>query len=182
MNVSNPPFSAPSRSQSSSTSSCSTGVPSVRRKLAPSGVTVVVAAGQRMRVRLRDGAVRRPAGMAESRNRGGALTADALLQLRQRPDGPRVLERAVRQQGDPRRVVASVLEALEPAEEKLSTRPPADVPDDPAHPALLPVPVLWLYKHDEPGLAAGLVAVGQPSSLLTSAAMLPQSRSASCSF
>ena len=41
----------------------------------------------------------------------------------ERPDGARVLERAVGEERDAGRVVAAVLEALEPGEQQLLTRP-----------------------------------------------------------
>ena len=94
----------------------------------------VVAACQRMRVRLRDGAVRRPARVPESGDRGrGVVAGGALLQLGQGADGAGVLERAVGEQRDPRRVVAPIFEALQPGQQQVLARPPADVPDDPAH-------------------------------------------------
>ena len=101
------------------------------------GELVVVTAGQRMRVCLRDGAVRRPARVSETRDRTGLPAAGLRLQLVERTDGAGVLEVAVGEERNTGRVVAPVLEAREAGEQERLTRPVADVPDDPAHSGLL---------------------------------------------
>ena len=71
-----------------------------------------VTAGQRMCVRLRDAAVRRPARMAEPVGRRRPVRARGLLQVLEVPDGADVLQSALLTECDPRRVIAAVLEAL----------------------------------------------------------------------
>src|SRR5437016_5678620 len=92
-----------------------------------------------MGVLLRHRPVRGPARVAEAGDRRRAPTGE-LLQLGQRADGPGVVEPATLDQDDPGRVVPAVLQTLEPTDQQVLTRPPADVPDDPAH--LVPPPVM----------------------------------------
>src|SRR5581483_1835154 len=99
-----------------------------------------------------------------------------LDEVLQRADGPDVFEAAVLEQGDPRRVVAAVLEPLQPLQEQRLRRPAPDVSDDPAHfdpplrPETAPAPeTAKLGFSPRP-----FVGPGQPSSRRTSAAMLAQ--------
>ena len=92
-----------------------------------------LAAGERMRVRLGDPAVRRPARVAESRRRGRAVRAGAFLQVSERPDGADVVEPVRLEERDAGRVVAAVLQALEAVEQERLALTRSDVSDDPAH-------------------------------------------------
>ena len=95
---------------------------------------LLVATDERMRVLLRDPAVRRPARMPEPGRGLRAVGAGGLLQSLEIADGPDVIEAVLLEQREPGGVVASVLEALEAAEEKTFRLAPTDVSDDPAHP------------------------------------------------
>src|SRR5687768_3493365 len=86
-----------------------------------------------MGVQLGDAAVRRPAGVAETVVRRGAVRARGLLQVLEVADGAHVLEPVGFAQRDPGGVVAAVLEPLEAREQKLLALPRPDVSDDPAH-------------------------------------------------
>jgi hypothetical protein len=97
----------------------------------------VLAAGQRVRVRLADAAVSRPARVPEAVARGGAVRPRGGLEVLQVADGADVVEPVRLAERDPGRVVAAVLETLEPVEEQLLALPRPDVSDDPAHPRLL---------------------------------------------
>ena len=78
---------------------------------------------ERMRVCLGDGAVRRPARVAEAVVRVGAVRAGLVLQVLEIPDRADVVEAVVLAQRDPGRVVASVLEALEALQEESACTP-----------------------------------------------------------
>ena len=71
-----------------------------------------VTAGERVRVRLGDAAVRRPARVPEAVGRGRPVRACRLLQVLEIPDRADVLEAALLTESDPGRVVAAVLETL----------------------------------------------------------------------
>src|SRR5437773_8130430 len=92
-----------------------------------------VAADERVRVRLGDCAVSRPARMAEARGRDGAVGTGGLLEVLEIADGADVLETIVLAERDAGRVVAAVLETLESIEQERLRLPPPDVSDDPAH-------------------------------------------------
>ena len=85
------------------------------------------------------------------------------LQVSERADRADVLEAALLEERDPGRVVAAVLEALEPLDEQRLALPRTDVSDYPAH------VVRGSVNAKEPG---GALRRAQPSSLSTSAAML----------
>jgi hypothetical protein len=70
-----------------------------------------LAAGQRMGIHLRHGAVRRPARVTEPVVRVGAVGAGRLDEVAEIADGPHILELLVLAQRDPGGVVAAVLEA-----------------------------------------------------------------------
>src|SRR5262249_35683167 len=97
-----------------------------------------LAPGEGVRVLLVDGPVSRPARGAEPVIRAGVVGARGLLQVLQVPDGTDVVEPAVLTERDAGRVVAAVLETLEPAQKQLLRGPTADVSDDPAHASPLP--------------------------------------------
>ena len=92
-----------------------------------------VAAGQRVRVRLGDAAVRRPARVAEPVVRLRAVRPRGLLQVLEIADRADVLEPAGFAQRDPGGVVAAVFEPLEPLQQELLALPWPDVSDDSAH-------------------------------------------------
>jgi hypothetical protein len=98
------------------------------------GDTAVVTARERMRVLLVDGAVRRPTRVAETVVRGRVIRAGGGFEVAQVADRTDVVEPAVLAQRDPGRVVAAVLEPLEPTQQQVLRRPATDVSDDPAHP------------------------------------------------
>ena len=100
-----------------------------------------VAAGQRVRVRLGDAAVRRPARVAEPVVGLGAVRARRLLQVLEVADRADVLEPVSLAERDPGGVVAAVLESLEALEQQLLALSRPDVSDDPAH-ASPPSPTL----------------------------------------
>ena len=95
---------------------------------------LLVATDEWMRVLLGDTAVRRPARVPETGRGLGAVGTGDLLQSLEIADGPDIVEAVLLEQREPGGVVASILEALEAAEEKTFRLPPADVSDDPAHP------------------------------------------------
>src|SRR5205823_11780993 len=75
---------------------------------------------------------------------------------------------------DPGRVVAAVLQPLEPLQQEVLTWPVADVADDSAHRRNLPL------EREMPGCSPRrAVAASQPSSRVTRARMVPQAASAS---
>ena len=82
----------------------------------------VVTTRQRVRILLVDGAVRRPARVAETVIRSGAVRAGGVLQKLEIANRAHVLEPAVLAQRDARRVVAAVLESLETVEQQLFRR------------------------------------------------------------
>src|SRR5215207_2791125 len=86
-----------------------------------------------MCVRLGDAAVRRPPRVPEAVRCGGAVGACRDLEVLQVADGADVVEPALLAQRDPGRVVAAVLEALEPLEEERLALPRPDISDDSAH-------------------------------------------------
>jgi len=94
---------------------------------------VVDAAGQRVRVLVGDLPVSRPASVADSRGRIGAVEPGLGLQLIEVTDGPNVLQPAVLEQRETRRVVPAVFEPLQPLKEESLRGPRAHVSDDPAH-------------------------------------------------
>src|SRR6185312_11934035 len=93
-----------------------------------------------VRVALLDAAVRGPAGMADAdRRRPGraaVLAGHALAQRLEVADRTDLVERAVGQEGDARRVVAAVLEPLEAGEQELLRRAAAHVSGDSTHQSL----------------------------------------------
>ena len=95
---------------------------------------VGVAPGERVRVRLGDAAVRRPARVAETVARMRPVRPRCLLQALKVADGAHVVEPVLLAQRDTRRVVAPVLEALEPLEQQRLRLTRSHVTDDPAHP------------------------------------------------
>ena len=96
-----------------------------------------------MRVLGRDAAVGRPARVAEPRRGGRGAVAGRELQVLEVADGARVLEPVVLEQGDPGRVVAAVLEALEAVEQQVLALTRPYVSDDSAH---------WRFSFVGPGL------------------------------
>src|SRR4029077_15559518 len=72
-----------------------------------------------VRVLERDPAVRRPARMTQTGDRGRTTLTGFALQVLQVPDRAPVLQSAFLEQGDARRVIASILEALEAVEQEL---------------------------------------------------------------
>ena len=92
-----------------------------------------VAADQRVRVRLRDASVRRPARVAEAVLGLGAVGTRSLLQVLEVADGADVLEPVSLAERDPGGVVAAVLEPLETLDQELLALPRPDVSDDSAH-------------------------------------------------
>ena len=89
-----------------------------------------LAAGEGMGVRLGDAAVRRPARVPEPGGRGRAVRAGARLQVPERADRADVLEPARLEEGDPGRVVAAVLQALEALQQQRLALTRSDVSDD----------------------------------------------------
>ena len=84
-----------------------------------------LATRQRVGVRLRDSAVRRPARVPETRGRGRPVRPGAFLQVPERADGADVVEAVRLEKRDPGGVVAAVLEPLEPLYERgLHSREP----------------------------------------------------------
>ena len=106
----------------------------------------VLTTGQRVRVLLGHGAVRRPAGMTETVIRPGAVRAGGVLQELKIAHGADVLEAAVFAQRETGGVVAAVLEALEAVQQQLLRRTATDISDDPAHPKLLSVAAPCLQR------------------------------------
>ena len=151
----------------------------------------VLAARERVRVVLVHPAVGRPAGVPDPCRRARAVRPGSLLQVLEVADGPHVLEPVLLEQRDPRRVVAPELEPLEARDQQVLRRAAPDVTDDPAHAwMLLPspdVPPAGLRSYrlqTTPSMqkarpqsqlqAPFLAGANQPSSLSTSAAMVPQ--------
>ena len=94
----------------------------------------------RVRVVLGDRAVGRPAGVCDSRRRlellrSAAVRAarDRLVQLGEVPDSADRVDPAVHEQRQAGRVVAAVLEHLEPVQQQVTAGPVADVSDDSTH-------------------------------------------------
>src|SRR5439155_13576898 len=110
----------------------------------------VVAAGERVRVLLGDGTVRRPARVPEPGRGLRAVRAGGVLQELQIADSAHVVELFLLAERQAGRVVAAVLQPLEALEQKVLTCSPADVADDSTHartsltnakgPAALPPP------------------------------------------
>ena len=92
-----------------------------------------LAAGERVRVLLGHGAVRRPARMAEPVMRVGAVRAGCLDQVAEVADRAHVVERVVLAQRDPGGVVAAVFEPAQSFEQKRLCLARPDVSDDSAH-------------------------------------------------
>ena len=93
----------------------------------------VVAGGERVRVLLRDAAVCRPARVAEAGRRDRSEPFGRELQVLEVADGAEVGKPVVLEQGEAGRVIAAVLEPLEPAQEERLCGARAGVSDDPAH-------------------------------------------------
>ena len=93
----------------------------------------VVAAGERVGVPLGDGAVRRPARVAEAVAGVRAVARRGVLQELEVADGADVVEPALLPQREAGRVVTAIFEALEPLHEERPAVTFADVSDDPAH-------------------------------------------------
>jgi hypothetical protein len=93
----------------------------------------LITAGERMGVLLRDAPVRRPARVPEARRRGRSVRPGSGPQVAERPHGAHVVEAAALEEGDSRRVVAAVLQALEALEQQRLALTRSDVSDDPAH-------------------------------------------------
>ena len=89
------------------------------------GDLLLRAARQRMGVLVGDFPVRRPTRVADAGGRGGAVAARGLLQLLEVADRSDVVETALLEQADARRVVAAVLESLETLEQQLLRSPRA---------------------------------------------------------
>ena len=117
----------------------------------------VVAGGERVSVLLGDAAVRRPARVADAGRRDGSEPLGRDLQVLEVADGADVREPVVLEQRDAGRVVAAVLEPLEPAQEERLRGARADVSDDPAHfvasSTRMRMPETGLWKRKSP--AAG---------------------------
>ena len=94
---------------------------------------VLDATCQRVRVLERDLAVRGPARVADPCRGSRAVEAGRGLQLVEVADGADVVEPLVLEQRDAGRVIAAVLETLEPVKEERVRLPGAHVSDDPAH-------------------------------------------------
>src|SRR5262249_22219567 len=127
----------------------------------------ILAPGERVCVLLVDGAVCGPPCVTEPVVRAGVVGAGRFLQVLQVPDCTDVVQPAVLTQCDAGRVVAAVLEALEPAQQQVLRWPASDVSDDPAHPSPLP-------KQQSPAVSPSQRRDGQPSSRRTRPAMLAQ--------
>jgi len=76
-----------------------------------------IATGERVRVLLRDAAVRRPARVAEPVPRDGAVRGRDVDEILEVPDGTDVLDAVVLPERDPGRVVTSELEAAQPLQQ-----------------------------------------------------------------
>ncbi len=98
---------------------------------------VGLAAGERVRVLLGHGAVRRPARVAEPVMRVGGVGIGCLDEVPEGADGPHVVERVLLAQRDPGRVVAPVLEPAQSLQEQRLRVARSDVSDDSAHDPLL---------------------------------------------
>jgi hypothetical protein len=109
-------------------------------------VDVVVAVAMRVRVLLGDPPVGGPARVGEAdrglvatrRDRDRAIAAvrrgeDRRAQVREVADRAHGLDVPVFEQGDAGRVIAPIFEFLETCDQKIATRPPADVSDDSTH-------------------------------------------------
>src|SRR5262249_2114201 len=145
---------------------------------------VRVAAGQRVRVLLGDAAVRRPARVAEAVTSVRSVRAGCFDEVLQVPDRAHVVGAVVLAQGDAGGVVPAVLEAPETAEQKRLRPPRPDISDDPAHadrPSFRSrARKILLETRRSPAIRPiRAVAVDQPSSWVTSAAILAQRASAS---
>jgi hypothetical protein len=101
------------------------------------GELVLVTARQRMGVLLADAAVRGPARVPEARGRNRAVRPGRGPELLEVADRAHVVEAVVLPEGDARRVVAAVLQALETLEKQVLAGSRPDVSDDPAHPSSL---------------------------------------------
>ena len=97
------------------------------------GDLVVGAAGERVRVFVRDLPVGRPARVADTGGRLGSVRPGGFLQLVEVSDGANVLETLVFDETEPGRVIAAVLESLEPLQQKVLRSSRAHVSNDPAH-------------------------------------------------
>src|SRR5207249_5232523 len=116
----------------------------------------------------------------------GSVRACRLDEVLERPDGPDVVEAVSLEQGEAGRVVPAIFESLQSPQKQWLGRPAADVSDDPTHPAALLAlaPVESALETPKPGCAPRTPRrVGlQPSSCLTSAAMLAQASRATSGF
>src|SRR5262249_30870533 len=101
---------------------------------------LLVTAGQRMGVLLRDPAVSGPARVPESGTCDRAIRARRRLEALEIADRADVVETILLEERDPGRVIAPVLEALEPVEQERFRCSRPYVSDDPAHVTLLPGP------------------------------------------
>ena len=81
------------------------------------GDALGVTACERVRVLLRDGTVRRPAGMSKAGRCPRSAVRRPLFQVVQIPDRTDVRQAVLLEQGEPGRVVAAVLEPLETPDE-----------------------------------------------------------------
>jgi len=98
------------------------------------------AARQRMRVRLGDSTVCRPARVTETVPRGRAVRPSSVDEILQVADGAYVVEAGDLPERDSRGVVTAVLEPAQPAEQERLRLPRAHVSDDSAHSDRLSLP------------------------------------------
>ena len=91
------------------------------------------AVGLRVRVELGRPAVRRPARVADARRPGGGMPRELLDEVAELAGRAVDREAAVRERRDAGRVVAAVLEPLQPLEQERARLLRADVADDAAH-------------------------------------------------
>ena len=89
--------------------------------------------GVRVRVLVGGPAVRRPAGVADAQRAGGRLGADARLEVLQLPGRAHHVQRAAVHHRQPGRVVAAVLQLLQPRDQDGRRLLLTDVADDAAH-------------------------------------------------
>ncbi len=133
---------------------------------------VLLAAGERMRVLLRDLAVRGPARVSETGRRLRAVVLRDLLQVLEVADRAQVVEPLVLEHREPGRVIAPILEALQTVDQERLRPARPDVSDDPAHG--VPHPPFGRKKPGPRDLQRR--RAGQPSSRRTRSEMLAQSR------
>ena len=132
---------------------------------------VLVAAGERMGVLLRDPAVGGPARVSEPGRGQRAVVLHDLLQVLEIADRAHVVEPLVLEHREAGRVIAAVFEALQAVDQERLRPARPDVSDDPAHGV---PPSFWTRKarRSRPPTAED----GQPSSRRTRSEMLAQSR------